>query len=197
MIHRRSLSCIVAYGFFGALLLMPALFLGCDQIKQLAMSGRVDAVHACTDGTRTLNVGFYTYFEPVSFSADADPASDGFNAHSGYEADLLSALEAMKGTGLAFDRRGIANWDDLWLKSATPEYDITGGGITILEARTQDTTGKTVVAFTSGHIKFRQSLLVRVNTYDALTDDERVGVLASTTRVRTEISKLNQRGGVN
>ena len=187
MTHRRSFSCIVAYGFLGALLLMAVLFLGCDQIKQLVTSGRVDAVHACTDGTRALNVGFYTYFEPVSFSADADPASDGFNAHRGYEADLLTALEAMEGTGLTFDRRGIANWEDIWLKSATPEYDIIGGGITILESRTQDATGTPVVAFTSGHIKFRQSLLVRaedaqrLNTYDALTGDVRVGALASTT----------------
>lgn len=167
MTHRRSFSCIVAYGFLGALLLMSALFFGCDQIKQLVTSGRVDAVHTCTDGTRALN--------------------DGFNAHRGYEADLLTALEAMEGTGLAFNRRGIANWDDIWLKSATPAYDIIGGGITILEARTQDATGKTVVAFTSGHIKFRQSLLVRaedaqrLNSYDALTGAVRVGVLASTT----------------
>ena len=182
--HRRSLRCIGVYGFLGALLLMPALFLACDQIKQLVTS---DAVHACTDGTRTLSVGFYAYYEPVSFSADADPASDGFNEHRGYEADLLTALEAMEGTGFTFDRRGIAYWDDIWLKSATPEYDIIGGGITILEARTQDATGKTVVAFTSGHITFRQSLLVRtedaqhLNTYDALTSDVRVGVLANTT----------------
>ena len=175
MTNQRSLSCIVAYGFLGALLLMSALFFGCDKIKQLVTPGRVDAVHACTDGTRALNVGFYAYFEPVSFSAEADPASDGFNAHRGYEADLLTALEAMEGTGLTFYRRGIANWDDIWLKSATPAYDIVGGGITILEARTQDTTGKTVVTFTSGHIDFRQSLLVRtedaqrLNSYDALT----------------------------
>ena len=166
---------------------MSALFLGCDKIKQLVTSGRVDTVHACTDGTRTLNVGFYAYFEPVSFSADTDPTSDGFNAHRGYEADLLTALEAMEGTGLTFNRRGIANGDDIWLKSATPEYDIIGGGITNLEERTQDVTGKTVVAFTSGHIKFCQPLPVcaedtkRLNTYDALTGDVRVGGLASTT----------------
>jgi len=56
MTHQRSLNCIVAYGFLGGLLLIPALFFGCDQIKQLVTAGRVDAVHACTDDTRTLNL---------------------------------------------------------------------------------------------------------------------------------------------
>ena len=42
------------------------------------------------------------------------------------------------------------------------EYDIVGGGITILDSRTRDEMGNQVVTFTSGHIVFRQSLLVRV-----------------------------------
>ena len=51
----------------------------------------------CTDGNRVLKVGFYAYFAPVSYSADPDPSSPGFNVHLGYEADLLTALEAMEG----------------------------------------------------------------------------------------------------
>ena len=140
---------------------------------------------ACSD--RTLNVGFYAYFAPVSYSADADPGSEGFNTHLGYEADLLTALEAMEGPGLSFSRRGIALWDDIWLLSETEEYDIIGGGITILDSRTMDSSGNAVVSFTIGHITFRQSLLVRAGDADRLarhgdlTADVRVGALANTT----------------
>ena len=141
----------------------------------------------CTEGARVLNVGFYAYFSPVSYSADEDPASDGFHTHRGYEGDLLTALEAMQGGGLSFVRHPIAVWPDIWLKSAEPEYDIVGGGITILDSRTRDATGNTVITFTSGHITFRQSLLVRAEDAERfavhanLTSDVRVGVLPATT----------------
>ena len=142
---------------------------------------------ACTDGDTVLKVGFYAYFEPVSHSADGDPAAAGFNVHRGYEADLLSALETMEYTGLSFARSGIAAWDRIWLQSALPPFDMVGGGITILDSRTRNADGEQVVAFTSGHIAFRQSLLVRaadadrLASHDLLTGDIRVGVLAGTT----------------
>ena len=145
------------------------------------------AGEACTDGRRALTLGFYAYFSPVSHSADPDPAAAGFDAHRGYEADLLTALEAMEGAGLSFSRRAIAAWDGIWLKSALPDYDIVGGGITILESRTRDAEGRKAVVFTKGHIAFRQSLLVRaaeagaLARHDALTAAVRVGVLAGTT----------------
>ena len=145
---------------------------------------------SCTEGDRVLNVGFYAFFEPVSHNADPDPSSEGFNAHLGYEADLLTALEAMEGAGLSFSRRGIALWDDIWLLSVGPEYDIVGGGITILDSRTRDAAGEEVVSFTSGHIEFRQSLLVRVEdkeritSHSDLTSEMRVGVLSGTTGER-------------
>lgn len=148
--------------------------------------------YGCTD--RPLNFGFYAFFEPLSYSADADPAAPGFREHRGYEADLVSALEAMPGAGLAFNRRPIAAWDDIWLRPARgagdgseTEFDLVGGGITILESRTRDAAGNLRIAFTAGHIAFRQSLLVRAEdaarlaTHAALTSDIRVGALASTT----------------
>ena len=153
----------------------------------VACSSDTAAPESCTHGERTLKVGFYAFFAPMSYAADQDPASPGFNTHLGYEADLLTALEAMDGAGLSFVRRGIAPWDDIWLQSATPEYDIVGGGITILDSRTRDSAGEPVVSFTSGHVKFRQSLLVRAEdaerlaTHDVLTADVRVGALADTT----------------
>ncbi len=141
---------------------------------------------ACSDG-QMLQLGFYAFFAPVSYSADSDPGTGGFNEHRGYEADLLTALEAMDGAGLSFERSGIAEWPDIWLQSAGPDYDLVGGGITILDTRTRDAAGKHVVNFTSGHIAFRQSLLVRAEdaerlvTHSDLTSEHRVGVLSGTT----------------
>ena len=158
---------------------------GCEELQSFLQPAT--PLQACTDGDRTLNVGFYAYFSPVSYSADEDPASEGFNTHLGYEADLLTALEAMQGAGLTFVRHPIAVWPNVWLESAAPKYDIVGGGITILDSRTRDMTGNKLVNFTSGHIKFRQSLLVRAEDaerladYADLTGDVRVGVLSATT----------------
>ena len=134
-----------------------------------------------------LKVGFYAFFAPVSYSAGDDPRAAEFNTHLGYEADLLTAVEALEGAGLSFSRHGIAAWHDIWLQSARPQYDIVGGGITILDARTRDAEGRKAVIFTSGHIAFRQSLLVRAADaerlagYDDLSSNVRVGVLAGTT----------------
>ena len=141
---------------------------------------------ACGEG-RALQAGFYAFFEPVSYSADADPGTDGFDEHLGYEADLLTALASMEGAGLSFARRGIADWSDIWLRAAGPEFDLVGGGITILDSRTRDASGERVVTFTSGHILFRQSLLVRaadagrLASHADLTSADRVGVLRLTT----------------
>ncbi len=154
-------------------LLTPLLFSACQQIQQ--------------NDKQVITVGFYAYFAPISYSADPDPTSEKFNTHLGYEADLLTALETMERANLSFSRRAIAEWSDIWLKSANPQYDIIGGGITILEKRTQNAAGVQTVNFTSGHIQFRQSILVRaedakqLSDYASLTSDVRVGVLPATT----------------
>lgn len=161
---------------------------GDEVVVNLPIGGRAHVMSpssACAD--RVLNVGFYAFFAPVSSSADPDPDAAGFNTHVGYEADLLTALEAMDGAGLSFSRRGIDIWPNIWLLSAGADYDVVGGGITILDSRTRDEMGNQVVTFTSGHIVFRQSLLVRAEdgarwaSHDDLTSEVRVGVLASTT----------------
>ena len=141
---------------------------------------------ACGD-RQVLQVGFYAFFAPVSYSTDPTPGTAGFIEHLGYEADLLTALAAMDGAGLSFARSGIAVWDDIWLQSTGPEYDLVGGGITILDSRTRNAAGEHVVNFTSGHITFRQSLLVRAEdterlaSHSDLTSEDRVGVLRGTT----------------
>ena len=146
-----------------------------------------DDTGACAPAGSVLRFGFYAYFEPVSYSAAPDPASPDFDGHRGYEADLLTALEAMEGANLSFTRHGIAEWEGIWLLPAGSEYDIVGGGITILESRTRDVGGRNAIVFTAGHIGFRQSLLVRaadaerLARHHDLTGADRVGVLAGTT----------------
>ena len=142
---------------------------------------------ACTPAGEPLRAAFYAYYPPVSYSADEDPASPGFHTHLGYEADLLTAMEAMEGARLSFERSPVAEWPDIWLLPSTPDIDIVGGGISILDSRTRDHAGEVAVAFTSGHIAFRQSLLVRAgdegrfSSYDTLTRDVLVGVFRGTT----------------
>lgn len=168
-----------------AVMRMPIL-LGAALLCLAGCAGQANP-DACIKDGEMLRYGFYAFFAPMSFSADEDPASVGFNTHMGYEADILTALEAMDGAELAFERKPIAEWDDVWLKPAGADYDVVGGGITILESRTLDAAGETAVAFTSGHVSFRQSLLVRaadagrIATHDALSGGVRVGALAGTT----------------
>ena len=164
---------------------MPSSFSYASFLFLVFLAARSASATAC--GDQVLQVGFYAFFEPISYSADSDPNTAGFNEHRGYEADLLTALEAMDGAGLSFERRAIAEWPDIWLQSAGPEYDLVGGGITILDVRTRNAAGEHVVNFTSGHIAFRQSLLVRAEdaeclaSHGDLTSEDRVGVLISTT----------------
>lgn len=141
---------------------------------------------ACTLSNGPLGVGFYAYFAPVSYSLSPDPSVAEFNVHAGYEADLLTAVEAMNPGETSFVREAIPTWPGIWLRSAG-EFDIVGGGITILHSRTLDQSGLRTVKFTAPHIAFRQSLLARVadesrfDGYEDLTNDVRVGVLAGTT----------------
>ena len=184
-IAERNMKKITTLASVLTIVVLVAGFSACEQLQQILQPAMPS--QACTDGSRVLNVGFYAYFPPVSYSADEAPVSEAFSTHLGYEADLLTALEAMQGAELSFVRHPIAVWPDIWLKSAEPEYDIIGGGITVLDSRTRDAIGNKVVNFTSGHIKFRQSLLVRAEdaerfaTYADLTSAVRVGVLAATT----------------
>ena len=175
------------FRLFILFLCITVILSACEKARQIVTPQKETATGACTDETRVLNVGFYAYFAPVSYSANADPDSAEFNTHRGYEADLLTALEAMEGVGLSFSRTAITEWPGIWLKAAEPAYDMIGGGITILDSRTRDATGTPSVVFTSGHIKFRQSLLVRAEdaerlaTHAALTSDVHVGALSGTT----------------
>ena len=148
---------------------------------------------------RDVNVGFYADFVPLSHSQDnqGPPHSESYNTHRGYEADLLTAVEALENADLSFARRALAPHEttqgrtfpfaDIWLLAAEPSFDLIGGGITIREDRTRNADGRQVVAFTSGHVAFRQSLLVRsghtqrIAEHGDLTENDVVSVHRGTT----------------
>lgn len=152
-----------------------------------AMCGALSAAgQGVCIGHGELAFGFYASFRPLSYSEDPQPGAPGFNIHRGFEADLVAAIEALSDAGLSFSRRAIVPWEGIWLRSVD-EFDVVGGGITILETRTRNAAGEAVVQFTNGHVAFRQSLLVRAEdadryaTHDDLASTARVGVLAGTT----------------
>ena len=167
-----------AVGLAGRLLALRLVLAG-----GCAVAGAVAAAQGACVGHGPLKFGFYAFFEPLSYSVDEGA---GFNTHRGYEADLVDALERLEDAGLRFSRHGIRPWPGIWLRSER-EFDVVGGGITILPERTMDAAGRTVVQFTAGHVAFRQSLLVRAGdaaryaAYADLTSAVRVGVLAGTT----------------
>lgn len=141
---------------------------------------------ACAPG-QILDFAFYTDFAPVSYSLESADGSEGRAVHRGYEADLVGALEAMDGAGLRFRRIPVSEWTGIWLLPAAGVVDIAGGGISVVESRTHNEQGEPVVAFTSGHIQYRQSLLVREGdvqryaSFDDLSEGDRVGASRNTT----------------
>lgn len=108
-------------------------------------AGRAD--EECSGHEGRLRYGFYNDFRPLSY---ADRRRRG--EHLGYEADLLTALEALDNMGWSFARRPIGAWPGIWLLPATADYDVVGGGITILASRTRNAAGETAIAFTDGHV---------------------------------------------
>ncbi len=137
--------------------------------------------------SRTVSLAFYAHYAPVSSSLDPRPGTAGFDLHTGYEADLLDAVEAMAGIGVTFLHHGVDDWAGIWLLPTAEGIDMACGGITIDPGRTRGADREAAVQFTDGHIEFRQSLLVRaadadrLDTYDALGGDDTVGVQTATT----------------
>ena len=140
----------------------------------------------CAAQPRSLRFAYFAHFAPVSYAAP-DPSDPMHIQHRGYEADLISAIEAMNHTNLRFIRTPIDVWPDIWLTPTDKHIDLVGGGITILDERTRNAEGEVVIAFTDGHIRFRHSLLVRqddlsrLKTHDDLRANDVVGVLRATT----------------
>ena len=110
-------------------LMFPFILGGCEHQNLIGvLTTDVKANVICFNTPRVLNVGFYAYFSPVSYSANASPNAVGFSTHLGYEADLLTALESMDGVNLSFTHKPISEWSDIWHKAAEPEYDLIAGG---------------------------------------------------------------------
>ena len=143
---------------------------------------------ACAPAGSVLRFGFYAHFWPVSYSADQHPASPGFDDHRGYEADLLTALEAMEGANLSFTPARHSGLGRHLAASVRVRVRHRGGAASRYwnRAPAMRAVGSAIV-FTAGHIGFRQSLLVRaadaerLARHHDLTGADRVGVLAGTT----------------
>ena len=178
-------------GFLTAAALLLAAF---PAAAQNALSS-ASLSSACAGEAQMLTFGYYSDFRPVSYAENGGTVDgQACYVHKGYEADLLTAVEAIADAGLSFRRRDIGVWEGDWLgltggvwaRSAT-QYDVVGGGITIRADRERNAAGEILVRFTSGHIAFRQSLLVRAEDaarladYAALTSDVRVGAVLGTT----------------
>ena len=162
------------------------------------------AAQLCEARDEPLQFGFYYDYAPISYSENRTVGTPGYHRHRGYEADLLTALEALQDASLVFERRAIGYWASedppIWLLSSTPDFDVVGGGIIALEDRTRDAEGETAIAFTTSHLAVRQSMLVRaedahrLRDHASLTSDVRVGVLGGTTG---EAGALRLTGYVN
>ena len=145
----------------------------------------------CEVRDEPLQFGFYYDYAPISYSEDRTAGTPGYHRHRGYEADLLTALEALQDASLVFERRAIGYWASedppIWLLSATPDFDVVGGGIINLEDRTRNAAEETAIAFTTSHLAVRQSMLVRkedaerLRDHASLTSAVKVGVLGATT----------------
>ncbi len=188
---------IMLKNLFGRFLLfavfcVPALLAtGCGNESS---SGLPDA--ACTEAGEVLNrlesadinYGFYTDFSPVSYAKTQNPDDPAFNTPFGYEPDLIAAADRLSGDHLRFRHIGIGSpFSGIWLKSASEDFDLVGGGITALEERrfASDNPETPVVTFGVAHIQFRQSLLVpadsAIMSYDDLDSSTRVGAIKDTT----------------
>ena len=180
---------------------------GCGADGSIEENGDV-ALTMCPE--RVLNVGFYADFVPISYSQDnqAPTNSEAYNTHRGYDADLLTALEALESAGLSFSRRGIPPaetqagrsfpFNGIWLLAAEREYDLISGGITIRDDRTRNAAGEVVVVFTSAHVAFRQSLLVRREDAQRIAEhgDLAAGDVVSVHRGTTGEERLLQLLGI-
>ena len=174
----------------GVLMLLPAGVSG--DAPPPGVDAACAAVGTAVDNLLSRHVpvryGFYTDFQPLSYAANQDPGDPAFDVPLGYEPDLISAITTLSNDLIQFVPGGIGNpFSGIWLLSADERFDMVGGGITALDERRFHPPGATAarVTFGVGHVRFRQSLLVRndsaIVSHDDLDDSTTVGVLRGTT----------------
>ena len=135
-----------------------------------------------------IRYGFFTDFDPLSHAATQDPSDPAFDVALGYEPALIAAVGTLSDGRVRFAPRGIGNpFSGIWLRSADADFDLVGGGITALEQRRYDPQAPATarITFGVGHVRFRQSLLVRndsaIRHHDDLDRTTTVGALRGTT----------------
>ena len=92
-------------GWFAASLL--PFFLALPAAAQDALSSASIVESSCVGQRQMLTFGYYSDFRPVSYAEKTGAAGQACYIHRGYEADLLTAVEAMEDAGLSFRRRDV------------------------------------------------------------------------------------------
>lgn len=166
-------------------------------IKFLCLLSLLSSLFSSIDA-KEYEVAFYSDFEPISYSANRDPTSPGFNEAQGYEVNLLQAIESIHESEMTFKFNGIKEWNNIWLTPSTnPTIDIAIGGITREDRRLLDQDGVQVVEATHKVANFKQSLLMKtkdsiaINKHVDLTCAYVVGAVRGTTGEYRFLSQAN------
>lgn len=143
----------------------------------------------------TMHVGFYSDWEPIMYSENRNPSHLGFNHIKGFYKDLFLAWQSISDAQVQFNFTGIKEWDQIWFSVVKENIDIVCG-ISILEERTRNAEGQTLIRFTDPHLFFRQSLLIRredanriANHFD-LNAQDHIGAVPGTTGETAMLERL-------
>ena len=173
---------ITTYLFAAAPILLCGCLDGGDRVSQCETARRTVAGGSIV----SVNYGFFTDFNPVSYAVTQDPGDAAFDQPLGYEPSLIAAVETFSRGRLTFNSLGIGNpFAGIWLRAADGMYDVIGGGIAPLAERTLNANSRQVIRFGAGHITFQQALLVNfdstIERHGDLNSGHTVGALSGTT----------------
>ena len=117
-----------------------------------------------TSGVTTLEAGVLKVCLYPGFSPFAIKGDDGW---SGWDPDYLAAFA--KEQGLRFEPVEVATFNDIWMRPGNDECDVAGTGITVTEARTQQTGS--AIDWTDNYYSVARSLAVRKGTKITSVED--------------------------
>jgi len=126
--------------------------------------GEGSSTSPVTSGVTTLEAGvlkvcLYPGFAPFAIKGD-----DGW---SGWDPDYLAAFA--KEQGLRFEPVEVATFNDIWMRPGNDECDVAGTGITVTEARKQQTGP--AIDWTDDYYSVARSLAVRKGTKITSVED--------------------------
>ena len=126
--------------------------------------GEGSSTSPATSGVTTLEAGvlkvcLYPGFAPFAIKGD-----DGW---SGWDPEYLAAFA--KEQGLRFEPVEVATFNDIWMRPGNDECDVAGTGITVTEARKQQTGA--AINWTDDYYSVARSLAVRKGTKITSVED--------------------------